>query len=225
MRFEDYLDRELYLSICKENANRRKTRLRQYTRNERREKNRRIMTVLTVLCIIALFLLLCFCFLTQKEPEVQAMESSMVMYSSANSPENSCITNENQDIIELDPVQEDFENERIQEALIAKANRINNVKVTFYCTERYEHICNAGAPYKTACGNDVIPDYTCAVDPKTIPLGSTVFVDFGDGEIHEYFADDTGGAINGTRIDLAVETHDEALECGIKTATVWWIKE
>ena len=112
-----------------------------------------------------------------------------------------------------------------QESLLAKANRIDNVKITHYCAEKYHHICNAGYPYKTARGHDVVPDYTCAVDPRVIPLGSTVFVDFGDGVIYEYIADDTGGAIKGNRIDLAVATHQYAKECGVKSATVWWIKE
>ena len=55
-----------------------------------------------------------------------------------------------------------------------------------------------------------------AVDPDVIPLGSTIII---DGQ--EYLAADTGGAIKGNRIDIAVETHQEALELGTKTAEVW----
>ena len=103
-------------------------------------------------------------------------------------------------------------------------NRIDNVKVTYYCAEQYRHICNAGPPYTTARGNEVIPYYTCAVDRNVIPLGSTVYVDYGDGVMHEYYADDTGGAIKGNRIDVAVATHDEAMNCGVRYATVYWEK-
>ncbi|QDI91703.1 peptidoglycan-binding protein [Salicibibacter halophilus] len=49
-----------------------------------------------------------------------------------------------------------------------------------------------------------------AVDPNVIPLGSTVHVE-GYGEA---VAGDTGGAINGEKIDLHVPTQDEALEFG-----------
>lgn len=49
-----------------------------------------------------------------------------------------------------------------------------------------------------------------AVDPNVIPLGSTVHVE-GYGEA---VAGDTGGAINGEKIDLHVPTRDEALEFG-----------
>jgi 3D (Asp-Asp-Asp) domain-containing protein len=47
-------------------------------------------------------------------------------------------------------------------------------------------------------------------------------VDFGDGVMHELFAEDVGGAVNGAHIDIAVETHQEALDCGIDYATVYW---
>ena len=36
-----------------------------------------------------------------------------------------------------------------------------------------------------------------------------------------YYAADTGGAIKGNHVDIAVPTHQEALELGTKTAEVW----
>ena len=88
-------------------------------------------------------------------------------------------------------------------------------KITHYCCEKYPHICNAGAPYKTATGTT--PHVGgCAVDPKKIPLGS--FVKINDVVYH---AEDTGGAIKGNRIDLVVGTHAEALEKGTYQAEVF----
>ncbi len=49
-----------------------------------------------------------------------------------------------------------------------------------------------------------------AVDPSFIPLGSRVFIP-GYGEA---VAEDIGGAIIGNRIDVAFDTHEEALEFG-----------
>lgn len=87
--------------------------------------------------------------------------------------------------------------------------------VTHYCCEQYPHICNAGAPYKTATGTT--PHVGgCAVDPKKIPLGSYVKI---NGVV--YHAEDTGGAIKDNRIDLVVGTHAEALEKGKYTAEVF----
>lgn len=88
---------------------------------------------------------------------------------------------------------------------------LGRFKITYYCTEKYEHICNAGPPYQTATGTEVTPGRTIAVDPSVIPLGSHVIIDG-----HEYIAEDTGGAINGNRIDIAVNTHDEAMSKGTR---------
>ena len=49
-----------------------------------------------------------------------------------------------------------------------------------------------------------------AVDPNVIPLGSKVFIP-GYGE---FVAGDTGGAINGTRIDIHMEDLDAAWSFG-----------
>lgn len=122
-----------------------------------------------------------------------------------------------------EPFYEDYENESIEAALLAKAQRMDNVKVTFYCTEKRKHICGTGDGL-TATGMKVTAYVTVAVDPKVIPLGSTVLVDFGDGVIHYFMAEDTGGAVKGNHIDIAVEGHRQALELGTKTATVWYIK-
>ena len=117
---------------------------------------------------------------------------------------------------------EDFENEKIETALLDKANIIEDCEITFYCCEKRKHICGTGDGL-TATGNEVTPYVTVAVDPRVIPLGSEVMVDFGDGEIHYFIADDVGGSVKGNHIDIAVVSHDEALELGRKTATVWWI--
>ena len=119
---------------------------------------------------------------------------------------------------------EDFENEKIEQTLLAKATRLDNVVVTHYCSELRPHICGTGDGI-TASGRQVTPYVSVAVDPTEIPLGADVLVDYGDGEIHYYRADDTGAWVNGKHIDLAVETHDEALQMGIKTATVYWVAE
>lgn len=95
---------------------------------------------------------------------------------------------------------------------------IGECTVTYYCCEAYEHICGDGDGL-TATGLPVTPGVV-AVDPDVIPLGSTVII---DGQ--EYLAADTGGAIKGNRIDIAVETHQEALDLGTRTAEVWVVAD
>lgn len=118
---------------------------------------------------------------------------------------------------------EDYENELIEAALLAKAERIDDVTVTFYCTEKRKHICGTGDGI-TASGSKVAAGWSCAVDTSLIPLGSDVLIDFGDGNLEYRVADDTGGAIKGKHIDLAVETHNQALACGVKTATIYVVR-
>lgn len=119
---------------------------------------------------------------------------------------------------------EDFENEKIEAALLARAHRIEGCKITYYCCEKYPHICGTGDGI-TAMGTEVTPGVSCAV-PKPIPLGSTIIIDWGDGSDLEYRrGDDRGGGVIGDHIDLAVPTHHEALDLGVARATVYWVEE
>ena len=67
------------------------------------------------------------------------------------------------------------------------------------------------------------PYVSVAVDPSVIQLGADVLVDYGDGEIYYYRADDTGP--KGNHIDLCVSSHEEALRLGVQTATVYWVED
>lgn len=65
-----------------------------------------------------------------------------------------------------------------------------------------------------------------AVDPNVIPLGSQVMISFHDESMQKYdgiyTAADTGGAINGNRIDLFMGegSHYECMRFGRRTASV-----
>ena len=118
-------------------------------------------------------------------------------------------------------VQESFENENIQNALLAKANKIENVKVSHYCCCVK---CCGKDDGITYSGVKATPGVTVAVDTSIIPLGSDVLVDYGDGVINYYRADDTGSAIKGNKLDLCVRSHQEAINLGVRTATVYWVE-
>lgn len=118
-------------------------------------------------------------------------------------------------------VQEAFENENIEQALLAKANKIENVKVTHYCCCVK---CCGKDDGITYSGVKATPGVTVAVDTSIIPLGSDVLVDYGDGIINYYRADDTGSAIKGNKLDLCVGSHQEAINLGVRTATVYWVE-
>ena len=103
------------------------------------------------------------------------------------------------------------------------AHMVEDCTITYYCAEKRPHICGTGDGI-TATGTPVTPYWTCAVDPSVIPYGATVMVDWGDS-VAFYEAQDCGSAVDGSHIDLAVATHEEALQLGRKTATVYWLME
>lgn len=118
-------------------------------------------------------------------------------------------------------VQEAFENENIEQALLAKAHKIEDVKVSHYCC--CEKCCGKSDGI-TYSGVKATPGVTVAVDTSLIPLGSDVLLDYGDGIINYYRADDTGNAIKGKMLDLCVSSHQEAINLGVRTATVYWVE-
>lgn len=78
----------------------------------------------------------------------------------------------------------------------------------------------------TRSGTRVRPGVV-AVDPKVIPLGSTLYVESA-GRSASYgisYAEDTGGAIKGNRIDLYYESRSEALRFGRQSVTVYVLEE
>jgi len=72
----------------------------------------------------------------------------------------------------------------------------------------------------TYMGTQVRPG-VIAVDPRVIPLGTRVYIEFADGRGMYAVAEDTGGAIKGNRIDIAMWTVAEAYEFGIQKVKVY----
>lgn len=103
----------------------------------------------------------------------------------------------------------------ITETVTGNWKLLGRFKLTYYCCEKYPHICNAGAPYKTAMGTTPRVGVV-AVDPKKIKLGS--YLKIND---QVYHAEDTGGAIKENRIDICVKTHKEAMAKGVSYANVY----
>ncbi len=87
---------------------------------------------------------------------------------------------------------------------------------------------NPGDPYYgiTRSGTRVRPGVV-AVDPRVIPLGSTLYVE-SQGRSASYgisHAEDTGGAIKGDRIDLYYESRSDALRFGRQPVKVYVLED
>lgn len=118
------------------------------------------------------------------------------------------------------------ENEMIEATLLSKGKKLEHVTVTAYCI--CEQCCGKTMDHPaygiTASGLRATPGVSVAVDTTVIPMGADVLVDFGDGDIQYYRADDTGSAVRGNHIDLCMESHEAARAFGIRRATVWAIE-
>ncbi len=103
-------------------------------------------------------------------------------------------------------------------------NGMENVTLTHYCV--CEECCGKSPDHPaygvTKSGRFAEPYVSVAVDPAIIPLGSAVYVDYGDGDLQEYRADDTGSLIRGAMLDLCVANHQEAVALGVKVVKAWW---
>ena len=73
----------------------------------------------------------------------------------------------------------------------------------------------------TSTGTLATEGRTIAVDPAVIPYGSTVTIYFADGTSHTYIAEDCGGAITESRIDVFFDDHQTALQFGVQRAYVY----
>ena len=93
---------------------------------------------------------------------------------------------------------------------------MGNFKYTYYCDERYEHICGYGIG-KTASGKPTEVGWTVAADTSVLPMGSIIYVEgIGFREVM-----DRGGGVNENHIDILMETHNECFKQTIVKGGVW----
>ena len=132
---------------------------RKRTREERKRKVRRIRFIFWLLSL-ALATTVVFCAMSRLNPEAQATLQECVPQSTAEPFGAEYAENPNEEML-------------IEQALLNKATKIENCRVTYYCAEPYEHICGYGLGI-TKSGRELVPHWSCAVDPAVIPLGASV---------------------------------------------------
>lgn len=193
--------------------------MKRLTREERRRKSKQTLALFTYLCFLLLLLIWLVGFLvmdvtaTPLSKALQVRDVGRLPGDDVPATERCYLTEE----------ETKTENELIEAALLARSHKLEDVKITFYCCEEYPHICGTGTGI-TAIGRRVNPYVSCAVDTDVIPLGSTIMIEH-NGEMVYLRADDTGSAVKGNHIDIAVQGHQEALSLGVKTADIWWCEE
>ena len=195
--------------------------MKRETREERkRHSQRRLMYITYLLFLILLLAWLGSYLVMTVEAEPAAQYKAEIVRDNGSLPGDDTPATERCYLTEGELANE---NELIEAALLARSHKLEDVTITFYCCEERPHICGTGTGI-TASGRRVTPYVSCAVDPDVIPLGSTIMIEY-NGEMVYLRADDTGPAVNGNHIDIAVPTHDFALSLGIQTADIWWCEE
>lgn len=84
---------------------------------------------------------------------------------------------------------------------------LGEFEITHYCT--CSICCGDYADGITSTGTVATPGRTVAADPTILPYGTILLIDE-----KEYVVEDCGGAIKGNRIDILMESHEEALQAG-----------
>ena len=110
------------------------------------------------------------------------------------------------------PAEDPLEGAKIDAAL--DWHYIEDCTLTAYCA--CSECCGEWADGITASGVPVQEGVTVAVDPDVIPLGAWVEING-----HQYHAEDTGGFC-GNHVDIYFESHDEALQFGVRNESVRW---
>lgn len=96
-----------------------------------------------------------------------------------------------------------------------KIKKFKNVYLGKFTVYSY---CPTGK--RTYTGTKPKQGRTIAVDPRVIPLGSTVYLKI-NGKMKKYIAEDIGYGINGKKIDLFKNSYNAAKKWGIKSIKVY----
>ena len=185
--------------------------------------------------------------LSEKKTEIINAENLNSEYS-ANLTKETII--ENTDIKEADMVENAEKNtekstekntEKITEKNMIKEIKQNpptaylktiDVKATAYCLCKK---CCGKSPSNpaygvTASGLKIVPGTNMKVvasDPSVIPLGTNVYIEglYGAKDYGYAVVADTGSAIKNLKIDLYMDTHQMALNWGVKTVRVYILED
>lgn len=92
---------------------------------------------------------------------------------------------------------------------------------TAYCAEQRQHICGEGHGI-TASGQPIQADVTVAADQTLLPYGTVLYIE----GVGIRIVQDKGAGVQGYHLDVAVDTHENALAwSGYGEHRVWIIRE
>lgn len=93
---------------------------------------------------------------------------------------------------------------------------LGSFKATAYCPCAR---CCGRAGARTCTGTVPRANHTISVDPRVVPMGSKLLI---DGVV--YTAEDQGSGVNGNKVDIFFNSHQEALRYGVKKVQVYLVQ-
>src|SRR5690625_3323629 len=117
-------------------------------------------------------------------------------------------------------------NGAVQEDVEEPLEQLSQQEIGTFTATHYTAYCEgcSGITYNgTDVRNTIYKDgyNVIAVDPNVIELETIVTIEYSDGTTMQAIADDIGGAIKGNRIDILVQSKEEAYRKGVKEVKIY----
>ncbi len=186
-------------------------------------------TKLILLCFGITLLLIALLFGLSRSFETSAMESDDMLHLQQEALERENALAQEVQVLEEalhDATQENAnleeENQDLNEATFSlldsfELEYVGEFYATSYCAEEYPHIC--GGNGITASGTKPTPGLTVATDWDVLPPGTWIYIE----DVGLRRVEDSGSAILGNRLDVIVDTHENALRWPLQGNHNVWV--
>lgn len=122
-------------------------------------------------------------------------------------------------ILKVDKLRDELLERENEPEVITAMHKVNKgeFEVTAYCA--CSKCCGKWADGYTASGTKATAGRTIAADTSILSFGTEVKIE----GLGNYIVEDVCGAIKGNKLDIFFNSHEEALEFGVKNLIVEWV--
>lgn len=172
---------------------------------------------------VAFPIFVCLCLIVteaslhNKNEEIANLTDTVIDYKIENNRLNDAISDYEQ-IISEQEIQIEAIEQTVTELKSTTIKYVGDFKIYFYCG--CEQCCGKTTGM-TASGTTAQDGVTVAADTSILPFGTKLYIN----GLGERVVQDRGGAIQGNKIDVYVDSHDKIPSIGTFTTDVWVVTE